>query len=322
MVRDVEFTLISGKGLKNVRWLRRKMSPTCLVGVTTLRGTVANQVTPPALDGDVDPVWNSKLSFAIDEDSLGARGSAIVVKIYSANIPSTMVGIASVRLADFVFQAEPHFAAYPVYRPSGRVHGCINVSAKISQPIEQPKEAPWGSAAASYPSTSGQPSVATPYAAPQPQYAAYAQPQYAPAPAYQQQYGYGGGGYDYGGGGYGAGGYGGGGYGGGYGSGGGFGGGLGGFGGGGRYGGGGRPGGGLGGFGGIGTGLALGGLGGLVLGETLGDHNDYNQGYDQGYNQGYDQGNDNNNGNDFGGGGGDAGGGDFGGGDFGGGGDF
>ena len=274
--RKIEVNLVGAKDLKNGKFFG-KQSPCAVLFIngTTMRKEASHVATHMG----TEPVWNQRFEFTVDDNWLSAhqKTAYLIIQIFgSRDFSDPPLGTAQVPLATAVQRVgEPHFAAHPLRRPSGRVQGYVNLSVQAGYPGKIPEGAP-------------PPATGVPAYAPNPA-GMYAQA----APQQYPMYGPPGGGYPpnpYAQGGYPPPGYpsygmapqasyyqqGGqpnvvyarnnqqGGYGGGYGMGGGMGGRMmgGGM-------GGGMMGGGMGGMGGMGAGLLLGGLGGLALGEAL-----------------------------------------------------
>lgn len=87
-------------------------------------------------DGHVNPTWNDKFVFRVDEDFLHQDTSAVQIEIYCVNwIRDTLVGGVRVLLGNLF---PPHtremgtrFVALQVRRPSGRPQGILNIGVAL-----------------------------------------------------------------------------------------------------------------------------------------------------------------------------------------------
>lgn len=195
--RAVEITLISATDVKNFR-LFGKMSPSAVVSIAH---TNLQQVARVAVEGHTHPIWDQKFSFLLDEHLLTASASAFVRLYPSARAGGDSLGVAQIPLftRDGAYDSEM-FGQYPVFRPSGRRQGYVNVSVKVAAPVGYGK----ANVAAEYPmpamgvpagATAGPSPGASSYAGQQTPYAAHQGGYYQPPPpgyagAYYRQYAY------------------------------------------------------------------------------------------------------------------------------------
>ncbi|XP_039779545.1 uncharacterized protein LOC120647015 isoform X2 [Panicum virgatum] len=136
--RLLEVTLISAQGLKPPSGLRRRLQAYAVAWVDA--GHKLH--TRPDAAGGLDPAWHARLLFRVREASLADDSRAAVsVEIYAAAAGSwhlggdSLVGSARFLLGDHRLLSRPvgspSMFAVGVRRPSGRVHGLLNVAASL-----------------------------------------------------------------------------------------------------------------------------------------------------------------------------------------------
>lgn len=136
--RLLEVALISAQGLKPPTGLRRRLQAYAVAWVDAGH----KLQTRPDATGGLDPAWHARLLFRVREASLADDSRAAVsVEIYAAAAGSwhlggdSLVGSARFLLGDHRLLSRPvgspSMFAVGVRRPSGRVHGLLNVAASL-----------------------------------------------------------------------------------------------------------------------------------------------------------------------------------------------
>ncbi|CAL4921235.1 unnamed protein product [Urochloa decumbens] len=136
--RLLEVTLISAQGLKPPSGLRRRLQAYAVAWVEAGH----KLQTRPDGAGGLDPAWHARLLFRVREASLADDSrAAVTVEIYAAAAGSwhlggdSLVGSARFLLGDHRLLhrpvGSPSMFAVGVRRPSGRVHGLLNVAASL-----------------------------------------------------------------------------------------------------------------------------------------------------------------------------------------------
>ncbi|CAN6307696.1 unnamed protein product [Urochloa humidicola] len=136
--RLLEVTLISAQGLKPPSGLRRRLQAYAVAWVEAGH----KLQTRPDAAGGLDPAWHARLLFRVREASLADDSrAAVTVEIYAAAADSwhlggdSLVGSARFLLGDHRLLhrpvGSPSMFAVGVRRPSGRVHGLLNVAASL-----------------------------------------------------------------------------------------------------------------------------------------------------------------------------------------------
>uniref|UniRef100_A0A0D9V3R3 C2 domain-containing protein n=1 Tax=Leersia perrieri TaxID=77586 RepID=A0A0D9V3R3_9ORYZ len=137
--RILEVTLISAQGLKPPSGLRRRLlQPYAVAWVDAAH----RLQTPPDRAGGVDPEWHERLLFRVHEAALADDSrAAVTVEIYAAPTGGwhiggdSLVGSARFLLGDHCLLSRPigspSMFAVGVRRPSGRVHGLLNLAASL-----------------------------------------------------------------------------------------------------------------------------------------------------------------------------------------------
>lgn len=136
--RLLEVALISAQGLKPPSGLRRRLHAYAVAWVDAGH----KLQTRPDDAGGLDPAWHARLLFRVREASLASDSRAAVsVEIYAAAASSwhlggdSLVGSARFLLGDHRLLSRPvgspSMFAVGVRRPSGRVHGLLNVAVSL-----------------------------------------------------------------------------------------------------------------------------------------------------------------------------------------------
>jgi hypothetical protein len=136
--RLLEVTLISAQGLKPPSGLRRRLQAYAVAWVDA-----GHRIqTRPDASGGLDPAWHARLLFRVHEAALADDSrAAVTVEIYAAAAGSwhlggdSLVGSARFLLGDHGLLSRPvgspSMFAVGVRRPSGRVHGLLNLAASL-----------------------------------------------------------------------------------------------------------------------------------------------------------------------------------------------
>uniref|UniRef100_A0A0A9BC65 C2 domain-containing protein n=1 Tax=Arundo donax TaxID=35708 RepID=A0A0A9BC65_ARUDO len=136
--RLLEITLISAQGLKPPSGLRRRLQAYAVAWVDA----VHRLQTRTDAAGGLDPAWHARLLFRVHESALADDSrAAVTVEIYAAAAGSwhlgghSLVGSARFLLGDHRLLSRPvgspSMFAVGVRRPSGRVHGLLNLAASL-----------------------------------------------------------------------------------------------------------------------------------------------------------------------------------------------
>ncbi|KAL6845358.1 hypothetical protein ACP4OV_024853 [Aristida adscensionis] len=136
--RLLEVTLISAQGLKPPSGLRRRLQAYAVAWVDAGH----RLQTRPDAAGGLDPAWHERLLFRVREAALADDSrAAVTVEIYAAAAGSwhlggdSLVGSARFLLGDHHLLDRPvgfpSMFAVGVRRPSGRVHGLLNLAASL-----------------------------------------------------------------------------------------------------------------------------------------------------------------------------------------------
>ncbi|KAF8647282.1 hypothetical protein HU200_065433 [Digitaria exilis] len=142
--RELELTLLSAHGLKNVNLLTRME----VYAVVTISGNpLTRQCTAPDISGGRNPIWNATLRFAVPPTAEAAAGASLHVLLRAERVLGDRdVGEVIVPLADLLAaapvgphqQQQPQVASYQVRK----VHrweprGVLNVSYRLG-PVVAP----------------------------------------------------------------------------------------------------------------------------------------------------------------------------------------
>ncbi|NP_001170657.1 hypothetical protein Zm00014a_026120 [Zea mays] len=137
--RLLEVALISAQGLKPPSGVRRRLQAYAVAWVDAGH----KLQTLPDATGGLDPAWHARLLFRVREASLADDSPAAVsVEIYAAAAAGSwhfggdsLVGSARFLIGDHRLLSRPvgspSMFAVGVRRPSGRVHGLLNVAASL-----------------------------------------------------------------------------------------------------------------------------------------------------------------------------------------------
>lgn len=136
--RLLEVTIISAQGLKPPSGLRRRLQAYAVSWVDAAH----RLQTQPDCSGGVDPAWHERFLFRVHEAALAEDSrAAVTVEIYAAPNGAwhiggdSLIGSARFLLGDNCLLSRPvgspAMFAVGVRRPSGRVHGLLNVAASL-----------------------------------------------------------------------------------------------------------------------------------------------------------------------------------------------
>ncbi|KAL5226441.1 hypothetical protein ABZP36_014706 [Zizania latifolia] len=137
--RILEVTLISAQGLKSPSGLRRRLLQAYAVAWVDSAHRLQSRTDHA---GGADPAWHERLLFRLREAALADDSrAAVTVEIYAASSGgwhiggNTLVGSSRFLLGDHRLLSRPvgspSMFAVGVRRPSGRVHGLLNVAASL-----------------------------------------------------------------------------------------------------------------------------------------------------------------------------------------------
>jgi hypothetical protein len=136
--RLLEVTIISAQGLKPPSGLRRRLQAYAVAWVDT-----AHRLhTQPDRFGGLDPAWHERFLFRVHEAALADDSrAAVTVEIYASPNGAwhiggdSLIGSARFLLGDNRLLCRPvgspAMFAVGVRRPSGRVHGLLNVATSL-----------------------------------------------------------------------------------------------------------------------------------------------------------------------------------------------
>ncbi|KAI4350076.1 hypothetical protein L6164_010599 [Bauhinia variegata] len=91
-------------------------------------------------NGDVDPTWNEKFLFRVDDEFLNAQNSLLMVEIYaSAWLKDILIGTVAVNVNNVLppsarstnRKPKSHYITLQVRRPSGRPQGILNIGVSL-----------------------------------------------------------------------------------------------------------------------------------------------------------------------------------------------
>ncbi|KAM3331445.1 hypothetical protein ACQJBY_027435 [Aegilops geniculata] len=136
--RLLEVTIISAQGLKPPSGLRRRLQAYAVAWVDTAH----RLQTQPDRSGGPDPAWHERFLFRVHEAALAEDSrAAVTVEIYASPNGAwhiggdSLIGSARFLLGDNCLLSRPvgspAMFAVGVRRPSGRVHGLLNVAASL-----------------------------------------------------------------------------------------------------------------------------------------------------------------------------------------------
>lgn len=121
-------TLKSAQGLKDV-CMFGTMSPYAKAWIDPQD----KHSTPVARSGGKAPVWDSKISLTLQPHHLSSGNAALSIQIFNRGLThDTLIGGVSIPLQDVVGNKE-EFMACQLLRPSGRIHGVVNLSVQWLQ---------------------------------------------------------------------------------------------------------------------------------------------------------------------------------------------
>ncbi|XP_044493241.1 uncharacterized protein LOC123216749 [Mangifera indica] len=128
----LEIILISAQGLKLPSTSKRIQTyALAWVNSSTKLRTRVDRV------GGENPTWNDKFLFKVTPEFLSSETSAVSVEIYSTGyLRDHIVGSVRVLVSNIVLSNSiktPSFTALQIRRPSGRVHGVLNIGAMLME---------------------------------------------------------------------------------------------------------------------------------------------------------------------------------------------
>lgn len=108
-MRELEVTVLSAQGLKNVKLTGGTMNPYCVAWISPhmkVAGAVNN-------GGGVNPTWNSVIKVPVDESLIEQGNANVTIEIYNhGKFSNKFIGSALIPLSDLKNQSRG--AAYPV----------------------------------------------------------------------------------------------------------------------------------------------------------------------------------------------------------------
>ncbi|KAH7435293.1 hypothetical protein KP509_06G058200 [Ceratopteris richardii] len=131
----IELTIMAAEGLKNVSFLRSRMSPFAVAFVEPY----SKQSTRVLTKGGKDPVWNDSMQIAIPFRLLSDPVASLTLQVFNEGaIGTPVVGATQLLLQDLLRHAalkgngEGDILTLQLFRPSGRPHGIIRIFLKLS----------------------------------------------------------------------------------------------------------------------------------------------------------------------------------------------
>ncbi|XP_024989094.1 uncharacterized protein LOC112523646 [Cynara cardunculus var. scolymus] len=119
----LQINLISAEDLPRIS----KSMKTYAVAWLNPNRKLTTQVDPK---GHVNPYWNEKLSFRLDEEQLYSENSFLTVEIYTVSwFRDILAGIVKIPLIDLISPSmeRNRFVTLQVRRPTGEPHGILNM---------------------------------------------------------------------------------------------------------------------------------------------------------------------------------------------------
>ncbi|XP_024359452.1 protein SRC2 [Physcomitrium patens] len=135
--RELEVTVISAQGLKNVRLYGRLMNPYAVAWVYPSHKvqTVVDE------GGGINPSWNSVLRFSCEDTVIWSSGGEITIVIRNrGSISNKLIGTVTVPLSDLSLQCraadsnaspESTLMSYQVKTRLGKPRGVLNLAVKV-----------------------------------------------------------------------------------------------------------------------------------------------------------------------------------------------
>ncbi|CAL5028925.1 unnamed protein product [Urochloa decumbens] len=159
--RELELTLLSAQGLKNVNLITRMD----VYAVVTISGDpLTRQCTPPDPSGGRNPCWNATLRFAVPPTAAEASGACLHVLLRAERVLGDRdIGEVVVPLADLLAaapaaapgrpQQQPQLASYQVrkvhrWEPRGVLNVAYRLGPVVAPVVEPPREKPPAAATA------------------------------------------------------------------------------------------------------------------------------------------------------------------------------
>ncbi|CAL5035866.1 unnamed protein product [Urochloa decumbens] len=159
--RELELTLLSAQGLKNVNLITRMD----VYAVVTISGDpLTRQCTPSDPSGGRNPCWNATLRFAVPPTAAEAAGACLHVLLRAERVLGDRdVGEVVIPLADLLAaapaptaaapQQQPQLASYQVrklhrWEPRGVLNVAYRLGPVVAPVVEPPREKPPAAAAA------------------------------------------------------------------------------------------------------------------------------------------------------------------------------
>ncbi|XWS76938.1 hypothetical protein CRYUN_Cryun01aG0220600 [Craigia yunnanensis] len=138
----LEITLISAQGLKEPSG---KLGRTQTYAFAWIDSSVKLRSCVDRVGGG-NPTWNDKFLFKVSSDFLSSKTSGVSVEIFAVGVlRDTLLGTVRLLVSNFLqsgsaFNAvkTPSFNAVQVRRPSGRVHGVLNVAVTVLDSADIP----------------------------------------------------------------------------------------------------------------------------------------------------------------------------------------
>ncbi|CAN6270873.1 unnamed protein product [Urochloa humidicola] len=163
--RELELTLLSAQGLKNVNLITRMD----VYAVVTISGDpLTRQCTPPDPSGGRNPCWNATLRFAVPPTAAEAAGACLHVLLRAERVLGDRdVGEVVIPLADLLAAApaaaapatggpqQPQLASYQVrklhrWEPRGVLNVAYRLGPVVAPVVEPPQEKPPVATAVAY----------------------------------------------------------------------------------------------------------------------------------------------------------------------------
>ncbi|CAO2034284.1 unnamed protein product [Urochloa humidicola] len=157
--RELELTLLSAQGLKNVNLITRMD----VYAVVTISGDpLKRQCTPADPSGGRNPCWNATLRFAVPPTAAEAAGACLHVLLRAERVLGDRdVGEVVIPLADLLAAApaggtqQPQLASYQVrklhrWEPRGVLNVAYRLGPVVAPVVEPPQEKPAAATAVAY----------------------------------------------------------------------------------------------------------------------------------------------------------------------------
>ncbi|KAI3746059.1 hypothetical protein L6452_08478 [Arctium lappa] len=132
----LQINLISAQDLPRIS---KSMKPYAVAWLNPKR-KLTTQVDPK---GNVNPYWNEKLSFRVDEEDLYSENSFLTVEIYTVSwFRDVFAGIVKIPLIDLISPSMElnRFVSLQVRRPTGEPQGILNMGFCLGESVDQTRE--------------------------------------------------------------------------------------------------------------------------------------------------------------------------------------